>query len=43
MHNLKHCRISHPFQVMAKGIIKKAGTSILDLDKESGMFPSPHK
>uniref|UniRef100_A0A8C3M1M4 Alpha-2-macroglobulin n=1 Tax=Chrysolophus pictus TaxID=9089 RepID=A0A8C3M1M4_CHRPC len=29
--------------VMAKGIIKQAGTRILDLDKESGMFLSPHK
>lgn len=41
MHNLSHSRVSPSIQVMAKGIIKQSGTSILDLDQESGKFPSP--
>ena len=43
MHNLNHSRVSPSIQVMAKGIIKQAGTHILDLDQESGEFLSPAK
>lgn len=43
MRNLNHSRVSLSIQVMAKGIIKQAGTHILDLDQESGEFLSPAK
>lgn len=43
MYNLNHSRVSPSIQVMAKGIIKQAGTHILDLQQESGEFFSPAK
>lgn len=43
MYNLNHSRVSPSIQVMAKGIIKQAGTHILDLQQESGEFLSPAK
>lgn len=43
VHNLHHSRISPSIQVMAKGIIKQAGTHVLDLDEENGEFlPLPN-
>lgn len=43
VRNLHHSRVSPSIQVMAKGIIKQAGTHVLDLDQENGEFlPLPN-